>query len=514
MKPLFIGAAGFLALAASFASVGSRTASQAKATPWRVSQFENVLGTSMELKLLAASQSDANRAEAAAMSEIKRLNGVLSGYDPSSEFSRWAKTRDKAVPVSADLMQVLTLWDSWRSRTRGAVNPAAEAVTQAWKKAEASGRLPSEPEMAAAASAANQSHWRLDKGSGVATRLTDTPLMLNSFTKSYIVERAASAALKTRGVSGVVVNIGGDLVVRGAGMESVAVADPRSDAENSDPIAVLDIRDRAVATSGNYRRGFDIGGMHYSHIVDPRTGHTADAIISATVVAPKAVEAGALATAFCVLSPEESRDLAASVPGVEYLLVEKNGVRHTSAGWSALVATATPASATPQNKSGAARSEAGLWDPALELTIHLELPQMGGYGARRPYVAVWVENQDHFPVRTIAVWFQKPRYLSDLRAWYRAEQMRAAAEKTEILRSVTSATRSPGKYSFVWDGRDNSGKLVKAGKYTVLIEAAREHGGYNLVHREMDFNGEPAQVQIPAQGELGAITLDYGKVSR
>ena len=514
MKPLFIGAAGFLALAAAFASVGSRTASQAKATPWRVAQFENVLGTSMEIKLLAASQSDSNRAEAAALSEIKRLNAVLSGYDPSSEFSRWAKTRDKAVPVSSDLMQVLALWDSWRARTGGALNPAAEAVTQAWKKAEASARPPSEAEMAAAASAANQSHWRLDKSSGVATRLTDTPLMLNSFTKSYIVERAALAALKTPGVSGVVVNIGGDLVVRGAGTDSVAVADPHSDAENSDPIAVLDIRDRAVATSGNYRRGFDIGGTHYSHIVDPRTGHTADAVISATVAAPKAVDAGALATTFCVLSPEESRDLAASVPGAQYLIIEKSGVRHTSPGWSALFAFAAPAAAAPQNKSGEARPEVGLWDPAFELTIHLELPQMGGFGARRPYVAVWIENQDHFPVRTIAVWHQKPRYLEDLRAWYRAEQMRAAAEKTEILRSVSGATRAPGKYSFVWDGKDNSGKLVKAGKYTVLIEAAREHGGYNLVHREMDFNGEPAEVQIPAQGELGAISLHYAKVSR
>jgi hypothetical protein len=226
------------------------------------------------------------------------------------------------------------------------------------------------------------------------------------------------------------------------------------------------------------------------------------------------VDAGALATAFCVLSPEEGRDLAASVAGAEYLIIEKSGAQLASAGWSALLASAAPASATPQSKSGETRPEAGLWDPAFELTIHLELPQMGGFGVRRPYVAVWIENQDHFPVRTLAVWFQKPRYLDDLRAWYRAEQMRAAAEKTQILRSVSSATRSPGKYSFVWDGKDNSGKLVKAGKYTVLIEAAREHGGYNLVRREMDFNGEPAEVQIPAQGELGAISLHYAKVSR
>ena len=116
------------------------------------------------------------------------------------------------------------------------------------------------------------------------------------------------------------------------------MVDPRADAENSDPLAVLHVGDRAVATSGNYRRGYEIGGQHYSHIVDPRTGRTAEGVIGATVVAPHAVDAGALATAFCVLSPEESRKLAASVPGAEYLLVGSNGVQYVSAGWNGLQA--------------------------------------------------------------------------------------------------------------------------------------------------------------------------------
>ena len=69
------------------------------------------------------------------MAEIKRLNGILSGYDPTSEFSRWAGTRDQAVHVSPELMEVLQLWDSWRARTGGALNPAAEAIGRVWKKA-------------------------------------------------------------------------------------------------------------------------------------------------------------------------------------------------------------------------------------------------------------------------------------------------------------------------------------------------------------------------------------------
>jgi hypothetical protein len=129
-------------------------------------------------------------------------------------------------------------------------------------------------------------------------------------------------------------------------------------------------------------------------------------------------------------------------------------------------------------------------------------------------VAVWIEDKDRYPVRTLAVWFQKERWLNELRAWYRDDRLRAMSEGNDILGSVTSATRSPGKYTFNWDGKDNAGKLVKAGPYTVLVEAAREHGGYSLDRHEMNFNGEPAQAQMAPAAELGAVSLDYRKVVR
>jgi thiamine biosynthesis lipoprotein ApbE len=476
---------------------------------WHDAHFENVLGTSMEIKLMAASDYAAESAETAAMNEIKRLNRILSGYDKDSEFSRWAATQQQCVRVSPELMEVLRLWDFWRNDSGGALNPAAEAVTRVWKQAQADGRMPTDAEMAAAAHAAGRTQWRLEASAGTATHLSATPLMLNSFTKSYIVDRAASVALRTPGVSGVVLNIGGDLAVRGQASDRIDVANPMSDAENAAPMAVLNIKDKAVATSGNYRRGFDIGGRHYSHIVDPRTGRTADDIIGATVVARNAVDAGALATAFCVLSPQQSSRLAATVPGSEYLLVAKDGTRFASAGWSSLLV----AQAAAPRKATTPAGTASLWNSAYELTVNVEIPQTQGFGARRPYVAVWIEDNYRYPVRTLAVLYEKARWLNELRAWYRDDRLRALSEGTEILNSVTSATRSPGKYSFKWDGQDNSGKLVKAGKYTVMVEAAREHGGYNLVRKEMNFDGEPAEMQVPADGELGVVAFDYHKAA-
>ena len=94
--------------------------------PWHVFRHEHVLGTSLELRFVSATPTDAARAEEAALKEIDRLAGVLSGYDKDSEVSRWAATRGEARTVSPDLFRVLSLFDTWRDRTHGAVDAAAE----------------------------------------------------------------------------------------------------------------------------------------------------------------------------------------------------------------------------------------------------------------------------------------------------------------------------------------------------------------------------------------------------
>jgi hypothetical protein len=129
-------------------------------------------------------------------------------------------------------------------------------------------------------------------------------------------------------------------------------------------------------------------------------------------------------------------------------------------------------------------------------------------------VAVWIEDADHFPVRTIAFWVEKTRYIPEMKAWYKDDRLRAMADGNEIIRSISSATRPPGKYSVRWDGKDQSGKLVKAGKYIVLIEATREHGTDQVMRQEMDFNGAPKQVNLPGGVEIAGATLDYRRAAR
>ena len=502
---LTLAGAGLLAFFLG-SSTGASTDPGRSGRPYTY-HYENVLGTSLELKALAGSEAIADKAEAAALAEIDREAKILSAWDSASEFSRWSAAVGRPERVSPELLEVLGLFDQWRERSGGALDASAEAVTRVWKKAAGERRMPTAGELAAAVAAVKGKHWDLDAAHGTATHLDRTPLALNSFAKSYIVGRAADAALATEGVTATVVNIGGDLVVRGNWTEPVSVADPKSDEENAEPIALLQIRNAAVATSGNYRRGVEIAGRHYSHIVDPRTGQPVDHVISATVVAPNASDAGALATTMCVLQPEESQRLAERTPGVEYLLVASDGKRVASSGWKRLQAAGMAMSPAP-----APVPAAGTWDPAFELTINLEIARIQGMRARRPYVAVWIEDPDKLPVRTIALWIERVRWLPELKAWYRADRLRATSEGKEITASVSSATRPAGKYKLKWDGKDNKGNLVKAGKYTVWIEAAREHGTYQIMHREMDFNGTPEEVELPGGTELSSASLAYHKM--
>jgi hypothetical protein len=244
-----------------------------------------------------------------------------------------------------------------------------------------------------------------------------------------------------------------------------------------------------------------VGGQWFSHIIDPRSGEPAKDIISATVIHPDASTAGALATAFTVLSLEEIKSVANENPGTEFLLVTKEGEQIPSENW-----TGSPilASNSPANSAiSYVNLKDKLWNEKQELVINLELAKFEGR-FRRPFVAVWIEDEEGQPVRRLAVWYNKPRWLPDLRYFY------AAQRKSEIdITSFTGATRSAGNYSLNWDGKNDQGQFVKQGKYTVFIEAAREHGTYQLIKQEMNFNGKAQDKPLEGNEEITSASLSY-----
>ncbi len=467
----------------------------------QVYQFnhENVLGTSFELKVVASSEQLATSAELVVLEEIDRLNSILSTYDPTSEVSCWQRTLNTEEPVSSELFDVLTLFDQWKVKTGGALNASTGLASALWKKASVNNVPPTTNELAQATATMNRPHWELNTTNRTATHLTTDPLVLNSFVKSYVINKISEKIMSLAGVKGAVINIGGDILVTGSQQERIRVSDPNADAENDQPLGVLNISNKAIATSGNYRRGFKIGEQWYSHILDVRTAMPATDIISATVIANSAVDAGALATAFNILSAEEISKLAKQIPGVEYLIITKTGQPIVSMGWKAFEVISPDVA---QRLVGKANGE-------FELIIDLELARFEGR-FRRPFVAVWIEDKKKESIRNLAVWYNKSRWLPDLKRWYSKNQ--PGKMEPDVMGSISSATRSAGKYTLTWDGLDEQGKPVPSGKYTIYIEAAREHGTYQLIKQEVEWNGKPKHLDLPGGIEITSASLDYHKV--
>jgi FAD:protein FMN transferase len=508
------------------AAAGSATAGQDYAF-----HHENVLGTSLELVVEARSESAARAAEDRVLAEIERQSAIFSGYNPNSEFSQWQSQPRGPVKVTRELFEVLAASESWGVRSGWAFDPRVEALTRLWSQSARENHLPGMLERQQARALIESPAWRLDEKSRTAERLSRCPLSLNGIAKGYIVERACDAALDpSRGVASVLLNVGGDLRVQGETARTIGIVSPWDDSESSHPMAYIAVKDRSVATSGSSQRGFRIGGKWYSHVFDPRSGVPVERIPCATVVAPRSMDADALAKIVSVLDTAASLRLADSLGDVACRIVQSDGTVIASAGWKSYEVAEPvrrvvepglalrPQDGAGGNKPGAGSSSAQgpPWPAGFELAVNFEInPSATSDGPyRRPYVAVWVEDKNGLSVRTLALWISFGgagpfQWLPDLKRWYKTDRERKLTDKKEILFTVSRPTRPPGKYKVIWDGKDNHGKPLPAGEYTLTIEAAREHGTYQSIRRKVTLSDRPFSEECEGNVEIKSASIEY-----
>jgi hypothetical protein len=191
---------------------------------------------------------------------------------------------------------------------------------------------------------------------------------------------------------------------------------------------------------------------------------------------------------------------------IEYLIITKNGERIESPNWKLLQVSKKTIDTQKTSYSEELLIEKE-WKN--ELVINLELSEQEGY-AKRPFAAVWIEDKDKVTVKTIALWYNKPRWLRDLREWFRRNGNTLTTDPSAFS-STTSATRSPGNYTLKWDGKDDKGNILKPGKYTIYFEAVREHGGYDLLHQEINCTDKAQQFNLKGNVEIAGVSLDYRK---
>ena len=132
---------------------------------------------------------------------------------------------------------------------------------------------------------------------------------------------------------------------------------------------------------------------------------------------------------------------------------------------------------------------------------------------RRPYVAVWVEDKDGLTARTLALWLMTrqpgPRWHPDLKRWYRDDKVRRLADDTDLIDTISRPTRPPGKYTVTWDGKDDHGKPLGPGTYTVCIEAAREHGTYQSIRKQVILSDQPFTEELKGNVEIRSASVEY-----
>ncbi len=484
-----------------------------------VSRHENVLGTSLVLRVHADSRQSAQSAERVVLSEIDRLSRIFSRYDSASELSRWCRGEIADGRVSTDLYGIFARSRDWNAKTAGAFDIRAQVYANLWQAAAKSGRMPTAPELGEARRLAKQPAWTDVPETRRLMRTGTASVSLDGIATGTIVDAAVERVLREiPEVRGILVDIGGDIRIAGEMETSVGVAPPRGDSETAVPISRLRLKNRAITTSGDTYRGFEIGGVHHSHIIDPKTGAPAREAASATVIAPTAETADALATAFCVLTPDESLRIASTVPGVECLILTHDGQRVASPGWPGVdvrertLADIVQASLAILLNPAPFQDEAGKGLP-MPLKVEFEIDQPDASRRyRKPYVAVWVEDKDGLTVRTLALWLQKngSRWHPDLRRWWRDDQARKLLEDSDLIETVSRPTRPPGKYDVIWDGKDDSGAAVKPGQYTILIEAAREHGTYQLIRQEVTLGDKPFTKNLAGNVEIKSGRVIYG----
>jgi len=288
-------------------------------------QFTQVhMGTEFKIILYAAGPEVATRAANAAFDRIGELDSIMSDYKPDSELMRLCQTEaGPPVHVSTDLFRVLSHAQDLAVRSDGAFDVTVGPVVRLWREARARQRLPDPVHLAEALKLVGYESLRLDpQFTTVQLLKPGMRLDLGGIAKGDAADQAI-VVLKAFGISSALVAGAGDIAASAPppGSEGWVIAVEPLDSKQNNPSRSFFLHDGAVSTSGDAEQHLEVGGVRYSHIVNPKTGMGLTGHSSVTVVAHDGITADSLATAVSVLGPERGLKLVESYEGAGVLFV-------------------------------------------------------------------------------------------------------------------------------------------------------------------------------------------------
>jgi thiamine biosynthesis lipoprotein len=338
------GAGAAVATAASGAASSGAAATASAAppasgafVPERITAEDHAMGTHLAYASFTTPTLDAERLRAlfdAATAEIRRLEKLMTTWDPASEVSRVnAEAGKRPVPVGAETFDVIREALHASAMSEGCFDITFETLHGLWKFDQDLDAHPPKPEdVRARVKYLGYRHVKLD-GAARSVFLDEAHVRigLGGIAKGYAVDRAARVLLEG-GMTSFYVQAGGDLYTHGTKPDGkpwqAGIRDPRG--PEGDYFAMMPVTDHAFSTAGDYERAYVVGGKRYHHIIDPRTGYPATASRSVTIWAPTALLADEVDDAVFILGPEKGLALVESLDGVGAVIVDSSNHVWTS----------------------------------------------------------------------------------------------------------------------------------------------------------------------------------------
>lgn len=287
------------------------------------------MGTTYHIKVVVGLFTSAGKLQQQIDERLVAINRSMSTFDPTSEISRFnaIQTTDETFSPSSDFLNVLKVAAEIYRLTEGAWDGTLDPLITLWgfgRKGMVS-KIPDKADIERAL--AHVGFDRIELDASGRMRKTDPAVTLDlaSIAKGYGVD-AIARLLGETGFENYLVEIGGEVYTRGHRKDGkawrVGINRPDRGAAFDDVYKAVDLTDKAMATSGDYRIFFQVGDRFYSHILDPRTGWPeTSGVVSATVVAANCTMADGLATALMVMGPDKGVALVDRLPMVECLIV-------------------------------------------------------------------------------------------------------------------------------------------------------------------------------------------------
>ncbi|WP_319480057.1 FAD:protein FMN transferase [uncultured Draconibacterium sp.] len=291
-----------------------------------------LMGSRFDITVVANSEQEGNGYIDLAVAEIQRIEKLISSWDANSETSAINKNAGiKAVKVSPELFALIERAIRISDLTDGAFDISYASMDRIWHFDGSMTKMPSEETIAASVAKVGYQNIVLNKAaSTVFLKKAGMKIGFGAIGKGYAADKA-KALLMSKGVSAGIINASGDMNTWGKQPDGsywkVAITNPMN---KDKAFALLPIKNGAVVTSGDYEKFVKFNGIRYTHIIDPRTGYPAHGIISATVFAPKAELADALATSVFVMGIDVGLDRINQLPQIECIIVDDEGNIHQS----------------------------------------------------------------------------------------------------------------------------------------------------------------------------------------